>query len=293
MPAGADPQLVSVVRPVLAALAEGSGLQLRELQALGAADLNSDIQLVVTMPPDPGVAGLAAAAPRVQFLAVQISGLQAVPNLSWMEALAARPDLLGFTAGYLAAAITPDWRVGVISEAGTVAGKAARHGFTNGVFYFCGLCRPVYPPFPIPGYPMYGETIVDARPADWESILDSFAEWQVKTVYVQSAVANPDLLSRLAESGYNLIGDGAAPPGLGDHWVASINPGDIAQALQQVWPRLMNGEGGHEIELPISLDEVNPLLLSPGRQRMVQAMLADLLDGFIDSGVDPQSGEYR
>jgi hypothetical protein len=44
---------------------------------------------------------------------------------------------------------------------------------------------------------------------------------------------------------------------------------------------------------PLGFTGTNPDLLSPGRQQLVETMLADLLAGFIDTGVDPQTGESR
>jgi hypothetical protein len=47
------------------------------------------------------------------------------------------------------------------------------------------------------------------------------------------------------------------------------------------------------VTLSVGLGNVNPDLVSPGRQQLVEAMLADLRVGFIDTGVDPQTGESR
>jgi hypothetical protein len=127
-------------------------LLFESVSTISTADLPGDgLQLIVALPPDPGLAALIAAAPETQFLAVNIPGLEPAPNLSQIQAQGVRPDQSAFLAGYLAAAITQDWRAGVISLAGDAT---ARLGFTNGVYYFCGLCRPAYPPFPNPGYPL-------------------------------------------------------------------------------------------------------------------------------------------
>jgi hypothetical protein len=45
--------------------------------------------------------------------------------------------------------------------------------------------------------------------------------------------------------------------------------------------------------LPLALQHVNPQLVSPGRQRLVEEMLAELRAGYIDTGVDPATGESR
>jgi hypothetical protein len=59
----------------------------------------------------------------------------------------------------------------------------------------------------------------------------------------------------------------------------------------ELWPGLLAGKGGKEILLSLSLDDANPDLFSQGRQEMVNEMLAEFAQGYIDTGVDPVSGE--
>jgi hypothetical protein len=47
------------------------------------------------------------------------------------------------------------------------------------------------------------------------------------------------------------------------------------------------------VTLGLGFTSVNHDLFSPGRQRMAEDLLAELLAGFIDTGVDPQTGESR
>ena len=63
--------------------------------------------------------------------------------------------------------------------------------------------------------------------------------------------------------------------------------------MTELLPGLLNGEGSVVVELPLGFTAVNPDLFSPGRQRLTEIMLADLLAGFIDTGVDPATGEAR
>ena len=44
---------------------------------------------------------------------------------------------------------------------------------------------------------------------------------------------------------------------------------------------------------PLAIENVNDALLSTGRQRLVEQVRDDLADGFIDTGVDLQTGEAR
>jgi hypothetical protein len=292
-PVGSDPALSENLQSVLGDLSEQAGLQFEVAENLSPQDLEAGVKLVIALATDPGIASLAASAPETQFLAIGIPEVQPDGNLSVINTSTDRPDQLAFAAGYLAATITEDWRVGVISGGDTPSGKAAEVGFTNGVYFLCGLCRPVVPPFPIPGYPLVAQLPPAASQEEQRSALEYFQTWQVGTVYVAPEVADPDLLNELADAGLNISGTGSPPVELRSSWVASIGSADITAAVQEIWPALLDGQGGQSASLSLALEEVNPQLLSPGRQGLVEEMLADLQAGYIDTGVDPETGESR
>jgi len=285
-PPGADAELVDVLQPVLFDLATDAGLDFQLRQELNPSDLEEELRIVVSLPPDPGLADIAARAPDVQFLAINIPGLEPSQNLSLIGSQGRDPGRVGFLAGYIAAVVTTDWRVGVISQAGDLDAEAARLGFENGAVYFCGLCRPVYPPFPTTGYPLGADLPPEAGQADWDAALGEFNTWQVGTVYLAPAVVDDARLADLAQRGINIIGQGAPPADLRDHWVASISRVNPIQPLQELWPSIINGEGGMAVELELSFSEANEDLFSPGKQRLVEEMLEDLNSGFIDPGVN-------
>ena len=69
-------------------------------------------------------------------------------------------------------------------------------------------------------------------------------------------------------------------------WAVSLRPAEILPVVLELLPDLLNGEAGVKIAMPLTLLDVNPDLFSPGRQRLAQETLDDLLAGFIDTGVD-------
>lgn len=287
-----DPAQAAAAQTLLSDLAAQAGLRFQVREMLKASDLDG-VRVVVVLPPDPGLAALAAAAPETQFLAVNLAGVEAGGNVSLIRASDERMDQLGFLAGYLAAAIVPDWRVGVVSQAETPAGKAVRLGFVNGVRYFCGLCLPVYPPYPPDGYPLWYDLPASAGSAEWQAAITHFKAWQVEAVFVAPAVASEGFLAQLAQSEVNLILGGPPPAEVRQRWVASLGFGDPIQAIAELWPRLLAGDGDEAVTLPLGFTAVNPELLSPGRQHAAEEMLDELLAGLIDTGVDPQTGESR
>ncbi len=289
-PPGADPALALNVQEVVGELAAQDGLTFETLAELTQLELGPEIRLMVLVPPDSGTANLVAANPQVQFLTIGMKDIQTGPNLSIIDAQTSRLDQQGFLAGYLAAIITQNWRVGVISRADTVESKAARSGFVNGAIFFCGLCRPAYPPFV--QYPLYTEIVGGASQAEQQAAADQLLANAVDTVYLAPGTGDAYLVEYLVLAGVNLIGGETPADPLRVNWVATIRT-DPAQAIRQIWPKLLSGEGSSSENASLMLTDINPALLSPGRQRLVEEMLVDLLAGYVDTGIDPQTGELR
>ena len=287
---GSDPTQALALQNVLGELAGQDGLRFETHTDLTSIEFGDQTRLVAAVAPDPGLLNLGSANPGVKFLAVGVPGLQAAQNLSVVGSQGTRPDIQGFLAGYLAAVITPEWRAAVITPAGSTDGQAAQLGFSNGEVFFCGLCRPAYPPFV--QYPITAELPSGANPEAIQAVVDIMKKNAVKTVYVYPGADNPALLEKLAQNGVNLIGGTPPPAALKDQWVASIQVDTLA-AIRTIWPRLIGGEEAISIQTPIVLTNRNDALFSIGRQRLVEQTLTDLLAGYIDTGVDPQTGQPR
>jgi basic membrane lipoprotein Med (substrate-binding protein (PBP1-ABC) superfamily) len=280
-------ELLSSLEATIDELATEAGYVLDTRTSLSADEIDSSVQLVVGLPPDLGLEALAASSKQVQFLGVGLPGLSPTDNLSVIGPMGFRTDHLGFLAGYLAAVMTPDWRVGVIGRSDTSAGLAAMNGFVNGAGYFCGTCRPVYPPYV--QYPIQVGLSQYEIENGWQSAVDILTQASVETVYVTSEINNQQLLSTLTESGMVLIGGNTPAAELRANWVATLRP-DPGSAVRNLWTDLQKGQGGASVSMPILITDVNPDFLSPGRQRLVEAILLELMEGFIDTGVDPLTG---
>jgi hypothetical protein len=285
-PNGADPALVEPMQAYLDEQAVKVGLRFQVRPELSAAEM-ADVSIVVALPPASNLSELASASPNTRFLAVNFPDLAPAANLNVINLGSQRPDQVGFLAGFTAAEITPEWRAGILTAAGSGEGEAMRQGFVNGVFYFCGLCRPVYPPFPNTGYPITLQIPAGGNAADQQAAINQLRSWQVGTVFVDPAIADDSLLDQLAQAGINFILAGQPPQQNRASWVASLGFGDSLQAVAEGWSALLKGESGVSSALPLSFSETNPDLLSPGKQRLAEEMLKDLQAGFIDTGVDP------
>jgi basic membrane lipoprotein Med (substrate-binding protein (PBP1-ABC) superfamily) len=288
---GADPRTVGALQDVLAQLTSQDGLRFQTVNSSPGPDLAQQAKIVVAVSPAAGLEELASAASDTQFLVVAGDpSLKSGHNLTLLGEQGSRLDQLGFMAGYLAAVITQDWRVGVISQSGSGPETAAQAGFINGAVFFCGLCRPAYPPFV--QYPVYAQLAAGSDQAEEQSAVDSLISQGVETVYVTPGATSEALLGYLAEKGIHIIGSSPPPQALQDDWVATVMT-DWTSEVKSIWPSLLTGEGGQTIGVPIVIADANPALFSPGRQQLVAETLTELLAGRIDTGVDPQTGERK
>jgi hypothetical protein len=273
---------VEDLQGTLQELAAENGLNFELHQSITPDQVDQSLRILVALPPDPGLQSLAAAAPETQFLGIDLPGLEPGGNLSVISRQGSGFDRQGFLAGYIAALVTPDWRVGAISL-GDAQSTAARQGFLNGAVFFCGLCRPTYPPYI--AYPLVVDLPAGASPEDWQAAAETLKGSAVQTIYLSPGPAGESVLAAIAQDGVNLIGSASPPPALKDRWVATLSS-DFNAALQQVWPDLMSGNGGAELSPSLVVSDINPDLLTPGRQRLVDELIQNLQAGFIDTGVN-------
>ena len=283
-----DPVSFENIRFTLEQLAAADNLLLEVRTTMDREHLHEGTRLVVALPPDPGLETLAANAPQIQFLAIGIPGLQPSPNLSVISSWEETVGQVAFMAGYIAAVVTPEWRVGVISTGDTPEGLVARQSFQNGVVFFCGLCQQSHPPYH--RYPLYAEASAGSGEAAWKAAVDELVSREVRTVYLAPGAGDETLMAYLADAGVYLIGSGPPPDELRDHWIASVRV-DYVRALSDSWQALLAGEGGFTLPVSIVVEDINQELFSPGRQLLVENLLPDLLNGFIDTGEDPRNSQ--
>jgi hypothetical protein len=257
-------------------------MELQIQDHLSAADLSPGIRVVAAMAPDPGLPSLAAGAPQVQFLAIGIPGLQPGPNLSLITAPETFASQQAFLAGYITALATPDWRAGILSLRDASDGEKATEAFTNGARFFCGLCKPAYPPFV-----NYPAAAAADSPLDWRPAADALLALSVKTVYIFPGASSPDLLDYLAKARVRLIGGQAPPETIQSLWIATIRF-SAAGVLRKAWPELVAGHGNQNLVLALVLEDISSGALPAARQRLVQEILDNLTSGKIAPGLVPE-----
>ncbi len=260
-------------------LAQASGFRYQVRNTLSEQDLEPDLRVVIALPPDPGpgIAALAAQAPQTQFLAINIPGLTAGGNISVL-ANNAQTDIVAFMAGYIGAMITTEYRIGMVIPKDNPDALSALDAFTNGMAYYCGICRGYYYlPYSFPQY-------VEVPPQDPPETHGYYPVYliqqrEVDFIYVYPDLATPELLTYIGSSGG--VQFGIAPSGPKPlYWAGSLSS-DVVSAIQQAWPSLVAGQGGQVVQSPLTLTDVDPNLFSPGKQALAAQVLADLLAGRI------------
>jgi hypothetical protein len=272
-------------------LAQQSGMRFQVRNGFSPADIEPGLGIVIALPPDPGIVALAAAAPQVQFLAIDIPGTAAGGNISVLAG-SSQVDVPAFVAGYAAAVLSDDVRVGMILPKDDPDAQQAARAFTNGMAYHCGTCISfrlyVDPNGQGIRYPQFAEIPSDEDP----SRFGGWANYLVGSLHVDALYVYPDprievrqLYDSLGQTGAQIIGGSLPNPRPGG-WAMSIRS-DAVKAIETAWPELVAGRGGQTVPSPLGLADVDALYLTPGKQRLVQQVLDGVQEGRISTGVAP------
>ena len=225
----------------------------------------------------PGLAALAPAAPNVQFLAIGVPGITAGGNVSVLGDNS-QVEIVGFLAGYAAAMLADDHRTGMLMPKGDNDAIRMYNAFINGRTYFCGLCRPRYI---LPwSFPQYLEISAEEDKNNYDAYADILIlQFKVGTILIHPDIYTQDLVNYIGTTGVYMIGT-VTPEQRPAGWVMTIQP-DTIKAIQTAWPQLLAGQGGITVQSPLGLSDIDPSLLSPGKQLDVQATLDKLQAGLI------------
>jgi hypothetical protein len=246
--------------------------------SLAAADLAPTLKLVVVMAPFTGLAELAQGAPSVQFVGVGIPDLPELPNLVSIGPKGWQSDQQAFLAGYIAALTSPDWRGGILTT-NTPEGQVQQQAFANGLHFFCGLCKPAYPPYFT--YPRWVQIPANPDQPTWSAAVDELVAEGVVTVYVDPALSSDDILAYLVHSGLRIIGSGNPAEAYLPFWVATIFP-EPGAVLRDQWQAILAGQSPQSYPMPLAVDDLASGFVTPARERLVQQILNDLVDGLIN-----------
>ncbi|GAB4541869.1 MAG: hypothetical protein Fur002_11080 [Anaerolineales bacterium] len=278
IPADMEKELSDLYQKTVYELAQGSGFRFQVRNTLTAADLSDPtLKIVIALPPDPGIQTYAATAPNVQFLAVELPNVSAGGNISAL-ASSDQVELPAFLAGYVLSMLVDEYHIGMVIPKDDPNAQRAFYAFDNGKKYYCGLCRTFY--FSEIGYPTYVEIPADEKPARYGGYANVLInDRKVDALYIYPTLADHDFLAYVGTQGVIMVGTTAPEPRPGG-WAMSIRP-DIVKAIQTAWASLAAGQGGLSVQSPLGITDVDASILTPGKLRLAQKLLDDLLAGRI------------
>ena len=284
IPEGADANLAEQLQTFLSVEIPAAGMRFQVRPSLSREDFEREnFQWVIVLPPLDDLGILAASAPQTQFLAIGFNGLKPAPNLT----VIVQPEdwyiQQAFMAGYIGMVITPDWRSGMI-RVNSPEGDLAAQAFNNGSLFFCSspsgnlICYSRYAP--VYGYPAitFGEPETTAD--EWPGVGRYMLNLYVETIFISPEVKSDQLLRYLAQEEVEIIGGSAPLDDIRSQWVCSLEF-DVFRAFRDYWPQFTAGGEGQMVEVGLAITNVNPELLSPGRQQFVEQMLADVQAGYV------------
>ena len=277
LPADIDAETSNLYQTTVYDLAQASGMRFQVRNNLTPADLEPGLKIVVALLSDAGISEVAPLAPDVQFLAINIPGVAPGGNVSVLGG-GAQPEIPGFLAGYTAAMLTDDFRIGMLMPKDNNDAIRMFNAFTNGMRFYCGACSPFYY---LPwSFPQYLEIPAEEDENNYDAFADILIlQKRVETLFIHPDIQTQDLIDYVGTTGTAMIGT-KSPEQRPAGWIMTIQP-DIIRTIQTAWPQLLAGQGGITVQSPLGLSDVEPSLLSPGKQRLVQKTLDDLQAGLI------------
>ncbi|MBI3244603.1 MAG: BMP family ABC transporter substrate-binding protein [Chloroflexi bacterium] len=275
-------------------------LDLIEIEALDSADPEAAIAMAVghgdTIIVVAGAdlaevtRNAAQAHPEATFVGVDQPGDETLANYYTLGGPGSRLDQEGFVAGALAGYVTQERIVGLVVVANTLEGKLYTNGFTHGLRYACGDCK------------LW--TIELENTTDLETGAGTAArlkEVKADVIFAAAGEAGNAGLEAAAAQGTWVIG-------LGQDEAATLTVG-ADKVLNSVLRRpdlllpsvIMNLLAGTPPAKSIPFDLANGLSLasnfgpnvSPAVAGLMDELLPQLASGFLDTGVDPATGEVR
>ena len=277
LPTDLDPDTSNLYQKTVYDLSQQAGYRFQVLNSLTTNDLDPALKVVIAVSADPGIAQLAAAAPQAQFLAINIPNITPGGNVSVL-ANSTQTDMAAFLAGYSAAMTTEDYRIGMMMPKDNAQAIAALNAFAKGMTYYCGTCKPVL--FYSWTYPQYIEIPSTEDVNNYDAYADILmSQYKVGNIFLYPDIYTQDLATYIGTTGTSMIGT-ISPEQRPAGWMMTIQP-DVVKAIQNAWPQLSGGQGGLTIQSPLGLADIDPSLLSEGKQRMVEETLQKLQAGQI------------
>lgn len=270
-----DDSALQPLRELVSRLALENGLQLEQRGDVQSGDVMPEWKIVIFSTPPANLNELVNAAPGTQFLTFSSVELSPSPNLS---VIFSRADWQAFVAGYLTTLVAFDWRTAAFLPSDLPESAVMSDAFRNGQYYFCGRCTTYYAPYA--SFPLIITLPLASSAEEWKLAAGPVQQNYAYGVYVAPQIANADFLNYLASFNITLLGGQTPPPEILSNWAVTLQF-DTLTLLESLWTELVAGQGGKMVTAEFRLADVNPTLLTPGRQMLVEKVIQELQEGVI------------
>jgi hypothetical protein len=272
---------LEIYHPLLEKMSASAGLLFESKPELEAADLTKDIRIVVFLAPPANLNELSAAAPTTQFAVVSAGGLPGAANVSIIRQ---QTEYQAFVGGFISVLLSTDWRVGGLLPIDGPLGESIQEAYVNGGRYFCGMCAA--------GWPLgiyYPQAVLLPAGSDGEAYRAAaaglFDTQKVEAYYLSAQAARPEVFEYVQgkdQFGKTvlLVGEQAPPEEVRPQWAATVRF-DLVSGIEQLWPDLLAGKGGAEVDAVLVLEDINLANLGEGRLRLVQELMAEIEAGAV------------
>lgn len=269
-PAASDAVTIAFAADTAAQYSATNGFAFEQRTALTPAEIPANLAVLLILAPDPGAAELAAAAPSARVITLGFAPATPAANIVSISSASASGNAAAFIAGYIAELTAEDWRAGMLY---TPATANLVEDFIAGGEYYCGACAPVAPPYS--DYPTSAQAM---DTTNWQAGADELLFQSVQVVYLTPELEASGAVHYFASYGVLVIGSGS-PPADANNWLASINA-DTSGAMRQQLSDALAGVPLVETSA-ISISNALPSQLSQARIDNIQAVINDLLAGYI------------
>ncbi len=270
----ANPAIVALTQSAVETLASDSGLQFLVYDSLTAELIHAGVRIVVGIGVD--LSGFAAGNPSVQFVEVDRPGAVPGANLSVVGDPVIDEQRRAFMAGYLTALVSSDYKVAGLLASDVSTTTEEVNAYVIGARFFCGLCNPKYPPYH--SFPQWDTLPSGSAAGAFQPLAQQFVNLGVEVVYIGETLATPELTGYFSDLGLKVVAANS-PDMPRDNWVGTVTL-DPTPALIGMWPDLLAGTGAQGSPMSVGLIDTEAGLISDGRQRLFDEMLAELVTGY-------------
>ncbi len=265
------------LQSTISAQANQAQMVFETVESVQPNEIQPQDKVVIFLSPPGDLINWTSTSPQTQFVAISNQEMQTAENLSLIRS---DPAQQSFLLGFIAALVAPDFRVGGLFDANDPLASQLQDSFSNGARYYCGRCVPVYAP--VVFFPVAGNV---SNPTDNTAWQTAFAEMdtanRLEVIALPAAALQPDLLGTIQNEDILMVGTQIPADEYRSKWVATVRQ-DTIQAIEEILPGLLKGEGGKNLSASLVIEDVNEAWLTPGKKALAEKLIEDLRGGWIN-----------